>query len=76
MTKQDALNRILGDPSLSKDDKIEELKSLKYQLERLSVATEENMPDLRPEDEQPPDLQDVVQALESLGYTDDPSDAK
>lgn len=76
MTRKDALDRILENPSLSEDEKIEELKSLKYQLERLSVATEENMPDLRPHDEQPPELQDVVSALESLGYTDDPSDAK
>lgn len=70
------LDKILNDPTLSTDDKIERLKKLSYQLERLSVATEENMPDLRPDDEKPPDLRQVLLALDELGYTDDPSDAK
>lgn len=76
MTQHPKLRQILDNPSLSADDKIEQLKKLKYELERLAVATEENMPDLRPQDEQPPELRQVVLALESLGYVDDPSDAK
>lgn len=76
MSQHPRLDQILNDSSLSTDKKIEQLKQLKYELERLSVATEENMPDLRPQDKQPPDLRQVVLALESLGYVDDPSDAK
>lgn len=76
MTRQSVLSQILDNPSLSKDEKIERLKKLKYEAERLDVATEENMPDLRPQDEQPPELRQIVLALESLGYIDDPSDAK
>ena len=76
MAEHPTLDKILNDPSLSTDDKVEQLKKLKYELERLAVATEENMPDLRPDDKKPPDLRQVVLALESLGYTDDPSDAK
>lgn len=76
MTQDPGLDRILDDSSLPNDEKIEKLKKLKYELERLSVATEENMPDLRPDKERPPGLREVVLALESLGYTDDPSDAK
>ena len=76
MTQHARLNQILDDSSLSKDEKIEKLKKMKYELERLAVATEENMPDLRPADKRPPDLRQVVLALEQLGYTDDPSDAK
>lgn len=76
MTKPTTLDRILDDASLSDDEKIDQLKRLKYELERLSVATEENMPDLRPDAGGRPDLRQVVLALESLGYTDDPSDAK
>ncbi len=71
-----ALDRIVNDSSLSVDEKIAKLKKMKYDLERLAVATEENMPDLRPTDQRPPDLRQVVLALEKLGYTDDPSDAK
>jgi hypothetical protein len=76
MTKRTVLDQILGNPSLSDAQKIDQLKRLKYDLERLAVATEENMPDLRPEDEKSPDLRQVVLALEALGYTNDPSDAK
>ena len=76
MTTQARVNQILGNSALSRPLKIDKLKRLKYELERLSVATEENMPDLRPEEERPPDLRQVALALESLGYTDDPSDAK
>lgn len=76
MTQDARLDRILDDSSLSNDEKIEKLKKLKYELERLSVATEENMPDLRPDNERSPGLRQVVLALESLRYTDDPSDAK
>lgn len=76
MTKQSVLKQVLDNPSLSNEEKIDRLKRLKYDVEQLNVATEENMPDLRPKDERPPELRQVVLALESLGYTDDPSDAK
>jgi hypothetical protein len=76
MTKHSEIDHVLENPTLSHQQKIDELKRLKYNLERLSVATEENMPDLRPENDRPPDLRQVVLALESLGYTNDPSDAK
>ena len=76
MTQHAMLDQILNDSSLSNDEKIEKLKKMKYELELLAVATEENMPDLRPEDKRSPDLRQVVLALEQLGYTDEPSDAK
>ena len=76
MTKPNQLDQILNDGSLSKDQKIEKLKRLKYDLEQLCVATEENMPDLQPEDDDQPELRQVVLALESLGYTDDSPDVR
>ncbi len=76
MTQHAGLDQILKNSSLSNDEKIEKLKKLKYELERLAIATEENMPDLRPADKRPPDLRQVILALEQLGYNDDPSDAK
>lgn len=76
MTKQRQIDQILNDRTLSRDEKIEKLKRWKYDLEQLAVATEENMPDLQDHDDGEAELRDVVIALESLGYTDDPSDAK